>query len=203
MLAAIIGALVGVAFGYLFQNRVERKKRIAEAVFRALALARQYQYDVLAFGEAFVRTGVAPKPLPEEDPETVRHFALDHGFKRFADAERQLLETEKELRLVAASLAFNTPLHRHPGETVSFFDIIVDEMCGQLAREMISESSSAAQVNDTVFRYGVILAGFEKEAATFLQEQVDRRIRVPESRTIGEPIGASDGATQQQSVRDA
>jgi hypothetical protein len=158
-----IAALSGVALGYWFQVRAERKKRIMDAVFRALALARQYQYDVLEFGQAFVGIGVPPKPLPEDDADAVKHFALEHGLRRFADAERRLLETEKELRLVAVNLALHTDLHRRPGETVTFFDIIVDEMCGQLSREMVSESMSGEKVDDTVFRYGVILAVLRKK----------------------------------------
>jgi hypothetical protein len=97
------------------------------------------------------------------------------------------METEKDLRLVGVDLALSTDLHRRPGETVSFFDIIVDEMCGRLAREMVSESTSDKDVSDTVFRYGVILAGFEKEAVEFLRKHVDRTIRMPESLTIGAP----------------
>ena len=65
--------------------------------------------------------------------------------------------------------------------------IIVDEMCGRLAQEMVSESTSDKDVSDTVFRYGVILAGFEKEAVEFLRKHVDRTIRMPESLTIGAP----------------
>jgi hypothetical protein len=186
-LIGAISALAGVAIGYWFQLRAEKKKRITDSVVRALALARQYQYDVLEFGTAFVRIGDPPKPLPDDDPSAVRQFALEQGLRRFADAEQRIMETEKELRLVGVDLALETDLHRRPGATVSFFDIIVDEMCGRLAPQMVSEATSDKDVSDTVFRYGVILAGFEKEAVEFLRKHVDRTIRIPESQTIGAP----------------
>lgn len=60
---------------------------------------------------------------------------------------------------------------------------------------MVSESTSDSEVSDTVFRYGVILAGFEKEAVEFLRKNIDRQIRVPESLTIGMPNDEREGAS--------
>jgi len=60
LVSAIIGAisaLIGVAFGYWLQLRVEKRKRIIDSVFRALAPVRQHQYDVLELGTAFVKIG--------------------------------------------------------------------------------------------------------------------------------------------------
>jgi hypothetical protein len=191
LVSAVIGALAalaGVAIGHWFQHRAEKKRRISDTVLRALALARQYQYDVHEFGTAFVKIGDPPGPLAEgDDPNSVRQFVLEHSLRRFAEAERRLLDTEKELRLVGAGLALFTDLHRRPGDTVSFFDIIVDEMCGQLAQNMVSDATSANDVHDTVFRYGVIRTGFEQEAVEFLRKHVDRTINMPEAITIGAP----------------
>jgi len=154
LLSALVGAvsaLAGVGIGYWLQIRARRKERILDSAFRALALARQYQWDLSAYGMAYVNLGEFPKPLPEEDAEAAKQFALEHGLKRFADAESRLLETEKGLRLVGVDLALFTDLHRQPGDTVSFFDIIVDEICGQMPLDMVSESASSEEVNDLVF----------------------------------------------------
>jgi hypothetical protein len=184
LLSALVGAvsaLAGVGIGYWLQIRARRKERILDSAFRALALARQYQWDLSAYGMAYVNLGEFPKPLPEEDAEAAKQFALEHGLKRFADAENRLLETEKGLRLVGVDLALFTDLHRQPGDTVSFFDIIVDEICGQMPLDMVSESASSEEVNDLVFRYGAILAAFEQQAVEFLRKHVDPKIRIPES----------------------
>jgi hypothetical protein len=68
---------------------------------------------------------------------------------------------------------------------------------------MVAESTLDEDVSDTVFKYGVILAGFEKEAVEFLRKHVDRKIRMPESLTIGIPtVERTEGrsTTEEDSV---
>jgi hypothetical protein len=86
-LVGAVSALAGVGIGYWLQIRARKKERILDSVFRALALARQYQWDPSAFGMAYVNLGNFPKPLPEDDAEAVKQFALEHGLKGTADAE--------------------------------------------------------------------------------------------------------------------
>src|SRR5687768_11604086 len=103
LVSAMIGfaaALFGVAGGYWFQKRSEKRRKIMDAIFRAMALARQYQFDILEYGSAFIGIGNPPEACPDGAPESVSQFATEHSSRRFSEADRRLKDTEKELRLV-------------------------------------------------------------------------------------------------------
>ena len=189
-LIGTVSALAGVGLGYVLQNRANKRERTLDAVFKALALARQYQWDLKDFGFALLHMGQETEVPEGENPDAVRQFNLDLKVKQFEDAQRRTLDTEKELRLIGAHLALFTDLHRSGGETVTGFDIIVDEMCGYITSELADAEDDAA-VNDSLFRYGVILGLFEQEAVSYLRKHVDRSIRMPEHLGIGEPAEPS------------
>ncbi|MGW5642838.1 hypothetical protein ACWEV3_18095 [Saccharopolyspora sp. NPDC003752] len=163
-----------------------------ESVHRALTLAREFQQDVLEFGISFVTLSDLPEPGPEDASEAARQFGLDYHFKLLNEADARLRQTERELLRVGVDLSLYTDLHRAGGDTVTFFDIIADELCGQGVREPIAEASDKADIFDLVFRVGVMVRGFEEQAAAYLRKRHRWRGRTPEAVVLGAPREVSE-----------
>lgn len=185
-----ISALTGIAVGYQLQNRVRRRERVLDAVLKALALARQYQWDLMECASALDCIDDEAEVPEGEDPDAFRKFNLDFSLRRFEDARRRVFDIEKELRLAGVPLACLTTLHRQKdADTVTGYDTIVDEVCGHSFEEI---TRGGAEFSDFIFRYGILLAMFENESIEYLKKNVDKKIVLPESIAMGTPMRADN-----------
>lgn len=187
----LAGTLLAVLLTYLLHERSAQRWKVVETVCRALMLSREYQYDLREFGVAFVGFGRLPTPEIEDDPEAAREFGFRYNFETLTQSLARLRETERELRRLGVDLMLHTPLYRQPGDVASGFDVIIDEFIlgGQdSSLHAVTGMSSVAEVDDLVFRYGVILAHCEEEVIAYCNKRLGRRFKMPEHIAIGAPL---------------